>query len=208
MGSQNLQVNPGSSSGVQKGHRQQAVILAHSRPSSALLNCTFDLTTFIISKQQVLGQSGNVCNLLVPARPQHPTDTLQIPLLPGIPHPLLIWHFPCCFWDLSEYILNVHLLHLSSCSTASAFWLKAAILEVLNSSTKSILNSWGLLEVMRDICLHAEAPKILLQSGPCLGQRLLCSFSCLLAVQRQVSNQILQQQTAWWQQLTVFFFTG
>lgn len=155
MGPQNLQVNPGSSSGVQKGHRQQAVILACSRPTSALLNYTFDLTMFIISKQQMLRAEWECVQPACSCqRPQHPTDTLQIPLLPGIPHPLLTWHFPCCFWDHSEYILNVHLLHLSSCSTVSAFWLKAAILVVLNSLTKSILNSWGLLEVLRDVCLH------------------------------------------------------
>lgn len=77
----------------------------------------------------MLGQSRNVQPARSFQRPQHPTNTLWIPLLPGIPHPLLIWHFLCCFWDHSEYILNVHLLHFSSCSTA--FWLKAAIIEVL-----------------------------------------------------------------------------
>lgn len=164
MGSQNLQVDPGNTSGEQKGHRQQAVSLAHSRPSSALLNYTW--FNYVYNKQTANARAEWEC--VQPAhscqRLQHSTNTLWIPLLPGIPHPLLIWHFLCCFWDHGEYILNVHLLHLTSCSTASAFWLKAAITEMLNSSTKSILNSWELLEVLRDTCLHVEAPKILLQS--------------------------------------------
>lgn len=148
--------------------------------------------------------------LLLAGAAARPSDALQIPLLPGILLPFLIWHFPCCSWDQSKHILNVHLLHPSSCSASSAFWLMAPILKVFCSSAKLVPNSWGHLKAPMDAYLHAKAPKILSQSGPCLGQWLLYSSSWLMTKQKQDSNQVLHLQTAWWQSFstgpTLFFF--
>lgn len=139
---QNLQMNSGRNSGIQKPLKLQ--ILAESRPSSALPNYTFHLTMFIISKWELWGKPEGreaICaNCPCPADAAAlPSAALQIPLLSGIPLAVLIWHFPCCFWDQSKHVLNVRLLQLSSCSTAYAFGVTHGC------NPKAARQSWSLI---------------------------------------------------------------
>lgn len=147
----------------------------------------------MVTLRQVWGWSGNLCKMLPLGRAAAlPSGTLQVPLLSNILLAFLIWHFPCCFWDQSKHILNVHLydsvpvvLHMPLGS------LMAVTLKVFSSSTKLVGTSWELLKGLMNAYLHVQAPKILSQSGPCFGHLLLHTSSWLMTVNKQDSNQVL-----------------